>query len=148
MQLEHWVSYAATQDPNKAAIHYQGASISYAQFDRLIDRMTWLLRNRYQISAGQRVAHLAFNNPMFLVLVFACARIGAILVPLNFRLALPELQYLLDDCEPSLLIGDREMLTDCLAGNIVPSRCRSVSLTGPQSRRTARRTRDRIKTVC
>ncbi|MBT8080473.1 MAG: AMP-binding protein [Gammaproteobacteria bacterium] len=128
MQLEHWVSHAASRSPDKVAIHFQGSRISYAQFDQLIDRLTWLLRYRFHVSAGERVAHLALNNPVFLALIFACARIGAIVVPINFRLARPELAFLFDDARPTLLFGDSDLLTDCTGGGILPSGCRLISL--------------------
>ena len=128
MQLEHWVTHAASRSPDKIAIHYQGKRISYAQFDLLVDQLTWLLRHRLHVTSGERVAHLALNNPIFLALIFACARLGAILVPLNFRLAQPELAFLFADASPTVLFAGSDMLADCMEGNILPSHCRPVSL--------------------
>ncbi len=127
MQLEHWIAHAASRAPDKVAIRYQGDEISYAQLEHLVGRLAWLLRHRFGIEAGQRVAHLALNSPLFLALVFACARIGAILVPLNYRLARPELAHLLDDAGPSVLLGQSALLTECIAYDLVPPRCRLVS---------------------
>ncbi len=53
-----------------------------------------------------RVAYLGFNHPMFLVALFATAKLGAIFVPLNFRLTGPELRYIVDDAGAhTLLVG-------------------------------------------
>jgi fatty-acyl-CoA synthase len=54
------------------------------------------------------VALLAANHPDYLVLLFACARLGAMLVPLNWRLAVPELAFVLSDATPSVLFAGAE----------------------------------------
>src|SRR5437764_1388835 len=56
------------------------------------------------VAPGDRVALLATNSPEFLILLFACARIGAMLVPLNWRLAAPEHAYMLEDADADLLV--------------------------------------------
>ncbi|MFY7941025.1 MAG: AMP-binding protein, partial [Burkholderiaceae bacterium] len=58
------------------------------------------------VQAGQRVAWLGFNHELQLVTLVACARLGAIFLPLNFRLAVPELQQVLHDAQPTLLVHD------------------------------------------
>ena len=50
------------------------------------------------LAKGDRVAFLGHNQPMFLFAMFAAARVGAIFVPLNFRLTGPELAFMLEDC--------------------------------------------------
>ena len=57
----------------------------------------------YGVTTGDRLAVLAHNTPETLVLLLACSAVGAILVPLNWRLAVPELQYILADAAPRLL---------------------------------------------
>jgi len=58
---------------------------------------------------GDRVALLLGNRTAYLELVFAAARLGAIAVPLNTRLAPPELRELLDDCTPRVLCYEAEL---------------------------------------
>jgi fatty-acyl-CoA synthase len=58
------------------------------------------------IMAGDRVAYLGLNHPLQIALLFACARIGAMLVPLNWRLAVAEWQAVLQDCSPRLVVSD------------------------------------------
>ena len=61
---------------------------------------------RHRVRAGDRVAWLGHNHPAVIVLLFALARLGALLVPLNHRLALAEWRSVLADCAPRLLLHD------------------------------------------
>ena len=133
MQLEHWIAHVATRTPEKTAIHFEGERISYRQLEKMIGRLAWVLQNEFRISAGDRVAYLALNSPLFLVLVFACARIGAILVPLNYRLANAELAFLLGDCRPKVLLGADHLLTEFVAAQNAPEACRLVAVDGSGS---------------
>jgi fatty-acyl-CoA synthase len=90
--IEGW----AAQFPSKTAMHFQGTDTSYAQLWNSIEGKTRAL----QVSRGDRVAWLGYNHPEMLVLLFALARLGAILVPLNWRLAAAEHQQILEDCTP------------------------------------------------
>ena len=67
------------------------------------------------ITKGDRIAWLSLNHPAQLVTLIACARIGAIWVPLNFRLAVPELQQVIDDAAPSALVFDTAHQATALA---------------------------------
>jgi fatty-acyl-CoA synthase len=64
--------------------------------------------NSLQVKKGDRVAWLGYNNPDMLVLLFALARLGAILVPLNWRLATAEHKAILADCTPQWIFFDSE----------------------------------------
>jgi len=85
-----------------------GRSFSYQAFDDRIGRLAWSLRETYGVAAGERVAVLAPNTTDTFEVQFACARLGAIFVPLNWRLAAPELRAILQDCAPRVLIYDQE----------------------------------------
>jgi fatty-acyl-CoA synthase len=67
-----------------------------------------LLSERYGVGQGDRVAVLAANAPEYLDAFFACALLGAILVPLNWRLTQRELGVILGDCAPKLLLHDEQ----------------------------------------
>ena len=60
------------------------------------------------VRRADRVAFLGLNQPMFLFALFASTRLGAIFVPLNVRLAGPEMAANLDDADVSVLIADAE----------------------------------------
>jgi fatty-acyl-CoA synthase len=78
---------------------------TYAQLEAAVGQFAALLRRR-EVAAGDRVASLAKNRVELVILHLACARIGALYVPFNWRLASAEIDSLIDDAEPTLLIGD------------------------------------------
>ncbi|MBC7985968.1 MAG: AMP-binding protein, partial [Sphingomonadaceae bacterium] len=79
---------------------------SYAALEDRVRRATGVLVCDFKIARGDRVAVLGANRLDIVVLHLACARIGAILVPLNWRLSEGELTSQLEDAEPRLVIGD------------------------------------------
>ena len=81
-------------------------SCDFAKFWRRVERVTAHLQNTWRILPGDRVAWLGLNHELQLVTLLACARIGAVFMPLNFRLAAAELQQVLDDGQPRLLVND------------------------------------------
>lgn len=78
----------------------------FGKFWRRVERVTAHLQASWGVQAGDRVAWLGFNHELQLVALVACARLGAIFMPLNFRLAVPELQQVIDDARPRLLVHD------------------------------------------
>ncbi len=78
---------------------------SYKQLDRAVAGCTNLLQNQ-GISEGDRVACLSANRAEFIILHFSCVRLGAIFVPLNWRLSAAELAVIIEDCEPAIIYGD------------------------------------------
>ncbi len=85
-----------------------GRHHTYHSFNERIARLAGSLRRNYEIAAGERVAVLAPNTTDTFEVQFACGRLGAIFVPLNWRLANPELRAILADCTPAMLIYDPE----------------------------------------
>lgn len=83
-----------------------GGSWTYAEFDDLAARSAALMQTK-GVGAGDRVALCAKNRAEIVALQIACARIGVIFVPLNWRLAPAEVEALVADCEPRLVVGDR-----------------------------------------
>ena len=78
----------------------------FAKFWRRVERVTAHLQSTWGVQSGERVAWLGFNHELQLVTLVACARLGAIFLPLNFRLAVPELQQVMQDAQPRLLVHD------------------------------------------
>lgn len=110
MNISDWIERQAGYTPDKAAIRFEGKEISYASlFDR-IEAAAWALKHELGILPGDRVAHLGPNNPEMLILLFACARMGAIFTPLNWRLAPPEHAFILGHSGASVLIADSEFV--------------------------------------
>ena len=102
MNLSAWIARNAALTPDKAAIRFPGRELSYADMATLIDRIAAALTGS-GIKQGSCVAYLGFNSPEMLALLFASARLGAMFMPLNWRLAAPEHRQMLDDCPPALL---------------------------------------------
>ncbi len=78
----------------------------FAKFWRRVERVTAHLQSTWGVQQGDRVAWLGFNHELQLVALVACARLGAVFLPLNFRLAVPELQQVVQDAQPRLLVHD------------------------------------------
>lgn len=106
--LKRWSRYSpggnAIQDAD-ATVGYTYAALHYVSC-----RLAGHLASRFGLQAGQRVAILATNEIEFLPLFFALQRLGAILVPVNFRLTARELTHVLEDCSPRLLIHQEQFI--------------------------------------
>ena len=102
-----WIAHHANQRPHKEAVRDLGTgrSFSYTQLDRRVDAAAAYLRS-LGIGRGDRVAVLAHNGVEYFDIQFACARTGSIAVLLNWRLTVTELEYILNDSSPSLLVHD------------------------------------------
>jgi fatty-acyl-CoA synthase len=90
--------------PDKPALHYEGTTLSYAAFAVRIEQAARALKSELGVAKGDRVAILSLNRPDYLVLLYACARLGAMLVPLNWRLAVAEQQFILSDAAVKVLV--------------------------------------------
>src|SRR5690348_5110309 len=75
--------------PDKTALHFEGGRISYAMLDRRANQVANGLAAE-RIAPATRIAILAKNAPPFFDLWFGTCKLGAVLVPVNFRLAAPE----------------------------------------------------------
>jgi fatty-acyl-CoA synthase len=90
--------------PDKPAIHFEGETLSYAAFAHRIEQTARALKAELGVSRGDRVAILSLNRPDYLVLLYACARLGAMLVPLNWRLAVAEQSFILSNAGAKVLL--------------------------------------------
>jgi fatty-acyl-CoA synthase len=84
----------------------RGERLTYPELDAAADRWAALLRAQ-GVGRGDRVATLAGNRSELAAAFFACGRVGAALVPLNWRLAAPELAPILADARPRLVLGEQ-----------------------------------------
>jgi fatty-acyl-CoA synthase len=102
LNISCFIERRAQQAPDKLALRFQERDWTYADFWRRIEVATRSLT----VSKGERIAWLGYNHPDMLALLFAAARLGAILVPLNWRLTPAEHAAILRDCAPRLLFCD------------------------------------------
>jgi fatty-acyl-CoA synthase len=90
--------------PEKPATIFEGEALSYAAFNARIEQTARALKAEFGVGRGDRVAILSLNRPDYLVLLYACARLGAMLVPLNWRLAVAEQIFILSDAAAKVLV--------------------------------------------
>jgi fatty-acyl-CoA synthase len=114
VDLSHWIERHARFAPGAVAIRFEGRDTTYAELAERILRATATLAGR-GVRQGDAVAYLGLNHPAALVLLFACARLGAMLVPLNWRLAPPEIARVISDCPPRVLFVE-EAFSNTLPG--------------------------------
>lgn len=104
MDLCSLIERNAAFAPDKTAIAFGGTRLSYAAFAERIERTATALKQELGVGRGHRVAILSLNRPDYLVLLYACARLGAMLVPLNWRLAIAEQLFILTDAGAKVLV--------------------------------------------
>jgi fatty-acyl-CoA synthase len=107
MDLSQLIERNAAFTPNKAAVVFEEETLSYAAFHARIQLMACALKSEFGVSRGDRVAVLSLNRPDYLVLLYACARLGAMLVPLNWRLAIAEQLFIVSDAAVKVLVLER-----------------------------------------
>ncbi len=109
--IGNWVSVHHARTPDKVALidANTGKEYSYADIERRTNILAAQLRAK-GVRKGDRVACVLFNSPHFLELVIAVAKLGAISVPINFRLTAPEIHYILEDSAACLLFASTQVL--------------------------------------
>jgi fatty-acyl-CoA synthase len=121
MNIAWWVKRWSELQPQKTAIIFEGSRISYLDLHRKINRTCCWLQS-LGIEKGDRVAVMLGNCPEFLELFLACSKLGAIFVPVNFRLAAPELDYTLTHSRPRLFAFGNEYAETVLSLKLNSSR--------------------------
>jgi len=127
INLSSFIAFHARRTPDRCALKYRGEDISYAEFDARIRQVGGWLAAR-GIKPGEVVAALMKNSTAFLELVFATSHIGAVFLPINYRLSADEVGYIVDHSQASLLLVDHE-LDERLTGVTAPHRL----VLGPES---------------
>ncbi|MGV7212781.1 acyl-CoA synthetase [Bradyrhizobium sp. UFLA05-112] len=119
MTVRHydWIAHHSRRAPDKIAVVDLASRrrFSYEQFDARISRLATHLRDGLNVTRGDRVTVLAQNTTDTLEVQFACFRLGAVFVPLNTRLTVPELQFIVTDCAPKVMVHDGDLGETALA---------------------------------
>jgi len=92
-----------------------GRRFTYAQANDRVGRLAWHLRENFGIERGDRVGILAANCTDYLEVQFACAKLGAVFLPLNWRLTVPELSFIAGDAGPKIMIHGPEFAETSVA---------------------------------
>jgi fatty-acyl-CoA synthase len=103
--LAHWFALRADRTPLRRALTFEGETWTYQEIQRRIEGLAAALADG-GVAKGERVAFLGLNQPAFVLTMFAAARLGAIFVPLNFRLTGPELSFIINDAGVHTLVVD------------------------------------------
>ncbi|MEU1275193.1 long-chain fatty acid--CoA ligase [Streptomyces sp. NPDC005799] len=101
--LGSWPARRARKTPHRTALIHGGTSLTYAQLYDRTTRLAHALRSR-GIRRGDRIAYLGPNHPSYLETLFAAGTLGAVFVPLNTRLAGPEIAFQLADSGAKALV--------------------------------------------
>ncbi|MDQ0141676.1 class I adenylate-forming enzyme family protein [Cupriavidus necator] len=96
----------AAAAPDRPALNYLGRTFTYGKLWRRVERASAHLAATWGIRAGDRVGTLCLNHELQLVLLFACARVGAMFAPLNYRLAPAELRAIAAHAQLAALFHD------------------------------------------
>ncbi|MEY9456579.1 acyl-CoA synthetase (AMP-forming)/AMP-acid ligase II [Bradyrhizobium ottawaense] len=118
INLSSFIAFHARRTPDRPALKYRGEEISYAALDARVRMVAgWLAAQG--ISAGDIVAVLMKNSAAFLELVFATSHLGAVFLPINFRLSRDEVGYITGNAGARLLIVDEELAANAAGTGIV-----------------------------
>ena len=101
------IAWWARLDRSRVAIidRSHGGRYTYADLDAAAERWVQTLGG-FRIGAGDRIATLTGNRVETITLFFGAIRLGAVLVPLNWRLAAPELSRVISDAAPKIVVGE------------------------------------------
>lgn len=105
-----------------------GRPLTYRELYRQVRAGAQALKTRFQIGRGDRVAVLATNELEYVVLFFALQRLGATMVPVNFRLTAREVDHIVDDSEARLIIYQ-----EAFSGSVAQRKEPRWLLQGPKS---------------
>ena len=108
MNVGEWVFWRAAVYPGEPFLKEEETRFfTNREFNERVNRMAHALA-AWGVGKGERIAVLMSNSSEFLEIFFACAKMGAIMVPVNFRLAVPELAYIFKDCDPRIMVYSAE----------------------------------------
>lgn len=110
-----WPARRARMTPGRVAVTYRGHDRTY----RELSERTYRLASALGVGRGERVAFLGVNQPAMVETFFAAGLVGAVFVPLNARLARPELRFILEDAQASVLVLGEEQDGEGLPGRHV-----------------------------
>jgi fatty-acyl-CoA synthase len=127
MYIGDWLGKRDLLTPNRLALvdDASGCRYTYHQLNERANRLASAMRSRCGIRKGDRIAVLARNRIEVLDLLFASGKLGAMLVPLNWRLVRRELSYLIHDCGARILIAGPEYR------DVATGLCRECSIDSP-----------------
>ncbi|WML38370.1 long-chain fatty acid--CoA ligase [Neobacillus sp. OS1-2] len=107
MNIGSLLSQSARKFPELLAIECEGRSYTYRGFNEEVNKLAHGLLQR-GVNKGDKLAIMMKNSDHFVFTFFAAAKIGAVAVPVNFRLTATEVQYILDQSDAAIVVCDKE----------------------------------------
>ena len=131
-----WITKWSLIQPSKVAVISNGDPFTYAQLNSRVNRLSNLFLDR-GIKKGDRVGVLLRNCLEYIEIFFALSKIGGILVPLNWRLAIPELEFIMQDSGTDFIIFEDDFIENAekLRKKIHISNCISCSIDGKSTKK-------------
>ncbi|MBX7449117.1 fatty-acid--CoA ligase FadD5 [Mycolicibacterium sp. 3033] len=99
------LSRHALMQPQNTALRFSGATTTWADLERRVSALAGALHQR-GVGVGDRVLILMLNRPEFIEATIAVNKLGAIAVPVNFRMTPPEIAFLVSDCTASIVVTE------------------------------------------
>jgi len=109
MLLHHPLEYLARERGQHSCAEMDGVKIDYATADRLANRFANSLA-AIGLTKGDRVAYVSKNSIEMVIMYYGCSKAGVIPVPLNYRLAPPEMLYIINDAACKTVFSEAEFI--------------------------------------
>lgn len=105
-----WIEHHARFRPDRRALvdDVKGTTVNFGELHRRVGALAAALQGQYGVRRGDRVVLVSKSCSEAFELQFACARVGAIFVPTNWRLSAEELHWIVTDCDPRVVFHDQE----------------------------------------
>lgn len=105
-----WFSKWNVYSPNSVAFYDYTSKKQYTYnfIDTAANNYAQILINKYKFHRGSKIAVLAENCIEYIILFSVAQKTGIILIPMNYRLAIPELKYIIDDSRPDIIYFDKK----------------------------------------
>lgn len=109
MTVDEYLKFWACERPNSVALEEGDRSTTYAEAERLSRQLIEFLKQS-GVGQGDRIAWLGKNSDRYFLLLYAAARMGAVIAPIGWRLAAPEIGYILTDTSAKLAIASADFV--------------------------------------
>lgn len=131
MSFGNVLSINAQRHPDKLALIYQDRTYTYMEFNKLVNRFAWGLQ-KLGLKKGEKLAIMMANSDFFVISYCAAIKLGAVVVPVNFRLVSREVEYILDQSDSVFVVCESELEQVVLDGTKTSTKIRKI-ITAPNS---------------
>lgn len=107
--FDEYLTYWGAERPDGTAFELGDRRTTYGEADRITRQLITFLE-RQGIAKGDRIAWLGKNSDQYFMLLYACGRVGVVMAPIGWRLAPPEIGYILTDTGAKLIIAEEEFV--------------------------------------